>query len=89
MLIIILLAVALCLLPFLRGFAIGLLIVGAFVVVVAHAQQQTTTRCYDAGPTKVCETKDHNGAVISTSRCYQAGKDTRCDTTSSSGTPQR
>jgi hypothetical protein len=50
-----------------------------FIVVAARAQP-TQTRCYDAGPTKVCETKDQNGAVISQSRCYKSGKDLHCDT---------
>ena len=66
----------------LRGFAIGLLIVGAFAVVVAHAQQQTRTTCYDSGSTRICETFDGMGNVTSKSRCYQSGRDTRCDTRS-------
>jgi hypothetical protein len=59
----------------------------------AHAQP-TQTRCYQAGPTQVCETKDRTtGAVISSSRCYQSGSGQTCDTqnfgsssSSSSGT---
>jgi hypothetical protein len=58
------------------------LVILALVLVAspAHAQQRTRTTCYDAGPTRVCETKDQNGAVISKSRCYQSGRDVRCDT---------
>jgi hypothetical protein len=53
----------------------------AFAYSPAHAQQPSQTRCYQSGPTQVCETKDStSGAVISQSRCYQSGKDTRCDT---------
>ena len=64
-----------------------LIILGlALAAVPAHAQQMRTT-CYDSGPTRICETFDQYGAIISKSRCYQSGHDTRCDTQSSSGTP--
>ena len=68
-----------------RGFAFGLLVVtrvaavNIALAVVVHAQQTRTT-CYDFGPTRICETFDHYGAILSKSRCYQSGWDTRCDT---------
>jgi hypothetical protein len=52
----------------------------------AHAQKTRTT-CYDSGPTRICETFDQYGALLSKSRCYKSGHDTRCDTQSFSGTP--
>ena len=77
--------VALYFLPtIIRGFALGLLVVAALAV-VAHAQQQTRTACYDSGSTRICETFDSMGNPISKSRCYKSGKDTRCDTQSING----
>ena len=71
--------VVLRLLPtILRGFAFGLLVVAAFVV-VAHAQQQRTS-CYDSFPARICETFDGMGNIIAKSRCYRNGNATRCDT---------
>ena len=59
------------------------LVLGA---VPALAQQQTRTRCYDSGATRICETFDRMGNTISKSRCYKSGNDTRCDTQNLSGT---
>ena len=86
---IIIAAVVIWLLPMiLRGFAFGLLVVGAVLALhvvllaaVALAQQQTRTTCYDSGNTRICETFDSMGNPISKSRCYRSGKDWRCDTT--------
>ena len=81
-------AVVLCFLPvILRGFAFGLLVVGAVLALhvvllaaVALAQQQTRTTCYDSFPARICETFDGMGNIISKSRCYRSGDETRCDT---------
>jgi hypothetical protein len=62
--------------------AIGLVLgiaVAAGASLPAHAQQTRTT-CYDSGSTRICETFDGMGNVISKSRCYKSGRDTRCDT---------
>ena len=59
----------------------------ALMPTVAGAQQQTRTTCYDSGSTRICETFDQHGALLSKSRCYKSGHDTRCDTQSFSGTP--
>jgi hypothetical protein len=79
--------VVLCFLPtIIRGFLFGLLIVAVVVVanilleVVAVAQQQTRTTCFDSFPARICETFDGMGNIISKSRCYRSGNDTRCDT---------
>ena len=87
--------VVLWLLPIiLRGFAFGLLVVGAVLALhvvllaaVALAQQQTRTTCYDSFPARICETFDGMGNVISKSRCYRSGNETRCDT-QTFGAPQ-
>ena len=42
--------------------------------------EQTRTTCYDSGKTRICETFDGMGNIISKSRCYRSGKDLRCDT---------
>jgi len=79
--------VVLWLLPtILRGFAFGLLVVGAVlalhVVLLAAVAlaQQTRTTCYDSFPARICETFDGMGNIISKSRCYRSGDETRCDT---------
>jgi hypothetical protein len=47
----------------------------------AIAQNQRTT-CYDSGPTRICDTFDGMGNIVSKSRCYQSGSTTRCDSQS-------
>ena len=70
-----------------RLLAFGLLVVGAvlalhtvLLAVVAVAQQQTRTTCYDSFPARICETFDGMGNIIAKSRCYRIGNDTRCET---------
>ena len=73
---------------FIRGYALGLFYTVVFIAalaVIAHAQQQTRTTCYDSGNTRICDTFDQYGAIISKSRCYRSGRDTRCDTQSING----
>jgi hypothetical protein len=57
-----------------------LALVLAAVAAPAHAQQQTRITCYDSGNTRICETFDRYGALLSKSRCYKSGRDVRCDT---------
>ena len=55
--------------------------VGAvFIIVSAVRAESTRTTCYDSGNTRICDTFDSYGAIISKSRCYRSGKDLRCDT---------
>ena len=69
---IIVLALALCFLPtLLRGFAIGLLVVAAFIV-VAHAQT-STTNCFKNGAGTVCETRDAQGRTSARTTCWPQG----------------
>lgn len=58
----------------------------ALAALPAHAQNTRTT-CYDSGNTRICDTFDGMGNIVSKSRCYKSGRDTRCDTQSFSGTP--
>ena len=64
---------------------IALLILAVVLAAAPAHAQQTRTTCYDAGPTRICETFDGMGNVIAKSRCYQSGKDTRYDTQSFGG----
>jgi hypothetical protein len=62
-------AIVLYFLPtFIRGFAIGLLVVAA-VVVVAHAQT-STTNCFKNGAGTVCETRDAQGRTSARTTCW-------------------
>jgi hypothetical protein len=77
---------------FLRGFAFGLLVVGAVLALrtvllaaVVLAQQPQRTTCYDSGSARICETFDQMGNPTSKTRCYQSGKDMRCDSQSING----
>jgi hypothetical protein len=54
-----------------RGFALGLLIVAAFVV-VAHAQT-STTNCFKNGAGTVCETRDAQGRTSARTTCWPQG----------------
>ena len=45
----------------------------------AYAADFQTT-CYNSGSTRICETRDRSGHVVSKSRCYRSGRDTKCDT---------
>ena len=44
----------------------------------AYAADFQTT-CYNSGSTRICETRDRSGHVVSKSRCYRSGRDTKCD----------
>jgi hypothetical protein len=40
----------------------------------------------DSGNTRICETFEGMGNIVSKSRCYQSGRDTRCDNQSINST---
>ena len=65
--------------------SVSLAIIALALVPPAHAQQTRTT-CYDSGSTRICETRDGMGNIVSKSRCYQSGRDVRCDNQSINGT---
>lgn len=59
-----------------------ILIAAVLLSTPGEAQNQRTT-CYDSGPTRICETRDSSGNVVSKSRCYRSGNETRCESSSS------
>jgi hypothetical protein len=82
--------VIVALIPFFMRWAFAFIGIAAVFVIVGAARaeaQNTRTTCYDSGPTRICDTFDNMGNIISKSRCYKSGNDTRCDTQSFSGTP--
>jgi hypothetical protein len=75
--------VIICLIPFFLRWTFALIGIACVFVIVSAVRadaQQTRTTCYDSGNTRICETFDSYGAILSKSPCYRSGKDLRCDT---------
>ena len=59
-----------------------LIIVLLVLAAVPASAQTSRTTCHDSGATRICETFNSMGSMVSRSRCYQSATTTRCDTQS-------